>query len=73
MESEADYDDTEKVQDSAIESVLKELGGKKSKKKKKRKRGKKRTKVPKDMVLNENGELVPAKEYILEKTYNYNS
>lgn len=36
--------------------------------KKNPKASKKKQKVPKDMVLNDNGELVSSREYLLEKT-----
>ena len=42
---------------------------KKSKKKAKKKSKKSKIKVPKDMVLNDRGEIVSAKEYLLEKAY----
>lgn len=46
------------------------LPAEKSKDKKKgKKKSKKATKLPRDMVLNDRGELVSIKEFLLEKTY----
>ena len=46
----------------------KSKGKKKGKGKSKKGKKGKATKIPKDMVLNERGELVTAREYALEKT-----
>jgi hypothetical protein len=68
MESEADF--TPEEDEEVLTSKEDKKKPKKEKQKKKRKKKKqKKIKVPKDMVLNEKGEIVPAKEYILEKTY----
>jgi hypothetical protein len=73
MESEidqttpGDFDET-----SAKENVKekKEKRGKGGKKKGKKKKMRK-IKLPKDMVMNDRGEVVTAREYILEKTYGF--
>jgi hypothetical protein len=66
MESENDFTPEE---DEPVTSKENEKTKKEKKKKKKKKRKMKKIKLPKEMVMNERGEIVPAKEYILEKTY----
>jgi hypothetical protein len=62
-------DDEEPAEVTESESPLRSAG--KKKKTKKRGKGKKKgpkIKLPKDMVLNDKGEVVTVKEYYLEKT-----
>lgn len=69
MESEADMSADEDLlpMDTVQEDPPAGKKDKKKKKKKKKKKGKK-IKLPKDLVMNERGEIVTVKEYVLEKT-----
>ncbi|KAJ3269396.1 hypothetical protein HDV01_001437 [Terramyces sp. JEL0728] len=74
MDSDADLSPDEEdplPMDTAQEDVPSEKKDKKKKKKKKKKKGK-RIKLPKDMVMNDRGEIVTVKEYVLEKTASTN-
>lgn len=66
MDSEINASDDEKDHDTAPD-VSKSK--KKTKKKTKGKRKGRATKLPKDYITNERGELVTLKEYTLGKTY----
>ncbi|KAJ3325341.1 hypothetical protein HDV06_004200 [Boothiomyces sp. JEL0866] len=74
MESEADLSPDEEdplPMDTVQEEAPSGKKDKKRKKKKKKKKGKK-IRLPKDLVMNERGEIVTVKEYVLEKTVSTN-